>query len=103
MICDLRVKSKVSQTNVFQETKNHESQLFHELEFIQKFLCHHEILRKKWINNTPVYGLLRNKNQIFLVHQNGSTLDSLQREELQLLQIPAAFITPFFHESLLKS
>ena len=47
MICDLRVKFKVSQTNIFQETKNHESQLFHELEFIQKFLCQHEILRKK--------------------------------------------------------
>ena len=103
MICDLRVKFKVSQTNIFQETKNHESQLFHELEVIQKFLCQHEILRKKWINNTPVYGLLRNKNQIFLVLQNGSTLDLLQGEELQLLQTPAAFITPFFHESLLKS
>ena len=103
MICDLRVKFKVSQTNIFQETKNHESQLFHELEVIQKFLCQHEILRKKWINNTPVYGLLRNKNQIFLVLQNGSTLDLLQGEELQLLQTPATFITPFFHESLLKS
>ena len=103
MICDLRVKFKVSQTNIFQETKNHESQLFHELEFIQKFLCQPKILRKKWIINTPVYALLRNKNQIFLVLQNGSTLDLLQGEELQLLQTPAAFITPFFHESLLKS
>ena len=78
---------------------------FHKQMFFkkQKITNHSYFTSSNLYKNTPVYGLLRNKNQISLVHQNGSTLDSLQGEELQLLQVPAAFITPFFHESLLKS
>ena len=41
VICDLRVKFKVSQTNIFQETKRLRVVIFHELEFIQKVLKQH--------------------------------------------------------------
>ena len=55
------------------------------------------------MNDKSVYGLLRSKNQVFLVPQHGFVLDPLQGGESQLPQTPPAFNTPFFSQSLLKS
>ena len=49
------------------------------------------------------YGLLSSKNQIFLVSQQGTSLDLQQGGESELPQTQVAFNTPFFHESILKS
>ena len=59
VICDLRVKFKVSQTNIFQETKRLRVVIFHELEFIQKVLKQHYILRNS-LALSHKYSLLRN-------------------------------------------
>ena len=69
--------------------------LFHELEFIQKFLRQQYILHIKWINES-VCGLLNSKNQILLVPQHGPVLDLLWGGELQLPQAPVSFTTHFF-------
>ena len=75
--CDLQIKFKVSQMNIFQETKKWWIIIISWSQIYRKIPQTAPNFTEK-INNMPVYSLSSSQNQIFQVHQHGSALDLLQ-------------------------